>query len=103
MKVTEMRMLRWMCGHTRRDRIRNDDIRDKVIVASVEDKMREARLRWFPHVHRRDTNAQCRGERLAMDGFRRGRADGLPETAALLTKVEAIALVRGLSCAHSKE
>ncbi|XP_055802220.1 uncharacterized protein LOC129871346 [Solanum dulcamara] len=41
MRVAEMRMLRWMCGHTRMDRIRNEDIRDKVGVASVEDKMLE--------------------------------------------------------------
>jgi hypothetical protein len=26
--VAEMRMLRWICSHTRRDRVRNDDIRD---------------------------------------------------------------------------
>ena len=26
--VAEMRMLRWFCGHTRRDRVRNDDIRE---------------------------------------------------------------------------
>ncbi|KAG5569206.1 hypothetical protein H5410_058972 [Solanum commersonii] len=30
MKVGEMRMLSWMYGHTRRDRIRNEDIQDKV-------------------------------------------------------------------------
>jgi hypothetical protein len=31
-----MRMLRWCCGHTRRDRVRNDDIRDRVGVALIE-------------------------------------------------------------------
>ncbi|KAG5605013.1 hypothetical protein H5410_026505 [Solanum commersonii] len=35
------------------DRIRNEVIREKVGVASVEDKLREARLRWFGHVKRR--------------------------------------------------
>lgn len=35
-----MRMLRWICGHTGRDKIRNEDIQDKVGVASVVDKMR---------------------------------------------------------------
>ncbi|KAK4367002.1 hypothetical protein RND71_014882 [Anisodus tanguticus] len=35
------------------------------------DKMRKARLRWFGHVQRRDTDALVR--KLTMDGFRRGR------------------------------
>ncbi|KAG5589625.1 hypothetical protein H5410_040139 [Solanum commersonii] len=48
----EMRMLRWMCRHTKSEKIRNEYIRDKVGVASVVDKMREGRLRWFGHVKR---------------------------------------------------
>nr|XP_009791670.1 PREDICTED: uncharacterized protein LOC104238877 [Nicotiana sylvestris]XP_016454062.1 PREDICTED: uncharacterized protein LOC107778337 [Nicotiana tabacum] len=55
-----MGILRWMCGHTRLDRIRNEVIRDKMDVISVEDKMREVRLRWFGHVKRRGTNAPVR-------------------------------------------
>lgn len=34
-----------VCGHTRSDRIRNEDIQDKVGQAVVVDKMRKARLR----------------------------------------------------------
>ncbi|KAF3651837.1 Cysteine proteinase inhibitor 6 [Capsicum annuum] len=74
MKVAEMRMLRWMCGLTRGDRVRNETIREKVGVTSVECKMREARLRWLGHVKRRGMDAPVRRcERLALDGFRRGR------------------------------
>ncbi|KAG5613577.1 hypothetical protein H5410_024858 [Solanum commersonii] len=72
MHVAEMRMLRWMCGHTRSDRIRNEVIREKVGVASVVDKLREARLRWFGHVKRRGADAPVRRcERLVVEGTRR--------------------------------
>ncbi|KAM3283029.1 hypothetical protein P3S67_026674 [Capsicum chacoense] len=74
MKVAEMRMLRWMCGLTTGDRVRNETIREKVGVTPVEYKMREVRLRWFGHMMRRGMDAPvCRCERLALDGFRRGR------------------------------
>ncbi|KAF3684184.1 hypothetical protein FXO37_01474 [Capsicum annuum] len=74
LKVAKMRMLRWMCGHTRKDRVRNAIIREKVGVNSVEDKMREVRLRWFGHVMRRGSDAPVqRYEIPTMDGFRRGR------------------------------
>ena len=38
-----MCMLHWMCGNTR-DKVRNEDIRTKIGVASIKDKMRENRL-----------------------------------------------------------
>ena len=42
--VVEMRMLRWMCSKTRMDKVRNEDIRRLVEIASIEDKIRENRL-----------------------------------------------------------
>jgi len=59
LSVAEMRMLRWCCGHTRRDRVRNEDIRDKVEVAPIEEKLIQHRLRWFGHVQRRPPEARC--------------------------------------------
>jgi hypothetical protein len=38
LSVVEMRMLHWICGHTRMDRVRNDDIRDRLGVAHIEEK-----------------------------------------------------------------
>jgi len=35
MSVGEMHMLRWMCDNTRRDKVRNEDIRTKIGVASI--------------------------------------------------------------------
>ncbi|PKA64424.1 ataxia telangiectasia mutated family protein [Apostasia shenzhenica] len=58
--IAEMRMLRWMCGYTRKDRMRNEYIRKKVSVAPIEDKLRESRLRWFGHLNRRPIEAPVR-------------------------------------------
>jgi len=38
--VVEMRKIRWICGYTRMDRIRNEVIREVVKVVPIEDKMR---------------------------------------------------------------
>ena len=38
MGVTKMKMLRWMSGQTRKDKIRNGYIWNKVGVASIEEK-----------------------------------------------------------------
>ena len=55
-----MRMFRWICGNKWRDKVRNEDIRTKIGVASIEEKMRENCLRWFGHVRRRFTDAPVR-------------------------------------------
>nr|XP_016513303.1 PREDICTED: uncharacterized protein LOC107830295 [Nicotiana tabacum] len=64
----------------RRDSFKNKNEvnREKVGVASVEDKLRESRLRWFGHVRRRGMDAPVRRcERLSMAGLKKGR--GRPE------------------------
>ncbi|XP_070017847.1 uncharacterized protein [Nicotiana sylvestris] len=69
MEVEEMRMLKWMCGHTRMDNIRNVDIWEKVYVAPIDDKMWEATLRWYGYVKRRSPDTPVRRcERLVMEG-----------------------------------
>ena len=52
--VTEMRMLRWMSGVTRMDRVRNEHIRGTVKVTEASKKVQEARLRWYGHLMRRE-------------------------------------------------
>ena len=53
MSRTEMRMLRRILGISSREK-KNEDIRKKCGVANILGKMREARLRWFGHMMRRD-------------------------------------------------
>ena len=54
MEVAEMKMLRFAMGVTRKDKIKNEHIRNTVKVERLEMKMREGRLRWYGHVMRRD-------------------------------------------------
>ena len=54
LEVAEMKMCRWACGVTRRDRVRNEDIRERMAVTNIGVRCRRARLRWFGHVKRRE-------------------------------------------------
>ena len=60
LSVAEMKMLRMMCGVTRRDRVRNEYVRASVGVDSIEDKLAQGRLRWFGHVSRKETDDDVR-------------------------------------------
>ena len=52
--VAEMRMLRWMSGVTKLDRIRNERIRGTTKVGEISKKVQESRLRWYGDVLRRE-------------------------------------------------
>ena len=76
--VAEMRMLRWMSGVTRMDRVRNNFIRGTVKVTEVSKKVQEARLGWYGHVMRRDWQHVAREVMdMQVDGTRRR---GRPKT-----------------------
>ena len=70
--TTEMRMLRGILGVSRRDHMRNEEIRRMLHLSPIDDVMRSGRLRWFGHVQRRDaTNVTRRVMELAIPGTRR--------------------------------
>ena len=52
LEVKEMRMLRWVCGVTRRDKIRNEHIIGTTRVVQASKKITEKRLKWYGQVGR---------------------------------------------------
>ena len=45
-----MRMVRWMCDVTLKDRKPNVELRDRLGIESISEVMCRGRLRWFRHV-----------------------------------------------------
>ena len=54
LNVNKMRMLRWSCGVTGKDRVPNKNIRGTLKVAEVRKKIMERWLMWYGHVERRE-------------------------------------------------
>jgi hypothetical protein len=74
--VTEMHILRWMCGHTRSDRVHNDDIWDRVGVAPIVEKLIQHHLRWFQHIQRMPPDALVHsGWVMCDDNVKRGHVN----------------------------
>ena len=67
-----MRMLCGILGVSRREHMRNEEIRRILHVSPIDEVMRGVRLRWFGHVQRRDANKVTRRVmELAIPGARR--------------------------------
>ena len=50
--ASEMRFLRFLKGCTRRDRFYNEDIRKKLNIFNIQDRITENKERWVAHLNR---------------------------------------------------
>ena len=53
-EVGELKMVRWAPVVTRKNKIKNEYVRGTVKIAKLGDKLRDARLRWYGQVKRRE-------------------------------------------------
>ena len=68
---TEMRMVRWMCGVSLKDRRTNKELRDSLQIENITEVVRRARLRWYGHVERKDQeNWVKRSTQIEVEGNR---------------------------------
>ena len=51
---TEIRMVRWLCGVSLRDRVPSAELRERMGIESVSDAVKWNRLRWLGHVLQKD-------------------------------------------------
>ena len=54
MEVAELKIMRWAMGVTRKDKIRNEYVRETAKIAKLGNKLRNARLRWYGYVKKRE-------------------------------------------------
>ena len=74
MEVAELKMVRWALGVTRKDKIKNEYVRGTAKIAKLGDKLRNARLRRYGHVKRREDYVDKRMMEMAVPGRqKRGR------------------------------
>jgi hypothetical protein len=75
---TEMRMVRWVCGVSLKERIASTVLREKIGIDAIGNVVRRNRLRWFGHVERmEDENWVKKCTTLAVAG---SRPIGRPKT-----------------------
>ena len=75
MHTTKMKMLRWIEGKTRKDRIRNEKSRTGAMVKPITTYVAQKRISWYGHaIRREDTNVAKQVTTMKVGGKRpRGR------------------------------
>ena len=71
MEVAELKIVRWALGVTRKDKIRNEYMRGTAKIAKLGDKLRNARLRWYGPVQKREDYVGKRMMEMAVPGIRK--------------------------------
>ena len=74
MEVAKLKMVKWALGVTRKDKIRNEYVRETAKMAKLGDKLWNVRLRWCGRVKRREGYTGKRMTKMVVPGRRkRGR------------------------------
>ena len=60
LNVTEIKMLQWMLGVTRRDKVKNEYIKGSLEVIEVSRKVQEEGLWWYGHLRQRNEGHMAR-------------------------------------------
>ena len=60
LEKTEMRMVRRIKGVTLRDKVKSVGIRKELGLTSIQEKVREMRVRWYGHMQRMEENNEVR-------------------------------------------
>ena len=76
LEVTEMKMCRWACGHTLRDHVRNENIKERLNVESIAERCRKARLSGWP---RKEARPRLSRKKDSGDGTTGRRKRGSPK------------------------
>ena len=100
-EVNEMRMLRWMCGVIRKDKIRNEHIRGTTKVAQASRKITERRLKWYGHVMRMEEDHVVK--RVMTKAIPGKRKRGRPKTRSLSKGKDVVVCLPGARIEHVTE
>ena len=76
MERNDMRMIRWMCNVSLKNRLRSDELRGRLNLESIGRCVQNRRLCWFGHIERMDKSfwvSRCRAVEVSGSAGRVGK------------------------------